>query len=63
MQHGSGAKMSLYDQLVEIYPELTEKDFGPRGEITLQNDSDGEGDFIVEWNYSKPIPEGFKLGK
>jgi hypothetical protein len=29
----------------------------------VQNDSDGHGTYIAEWNYSKPIPDGMKVGK
>jgi hypothetical protein len=49
--------MSLYDDIVNLYPELTPEDFGPRGTIVLQNDSDGRGDYIAKWNHptlSKP---------
>jgi hypothetical protein len=56
--------MALYDDLIAALPELTNADFAPvTGTIVLQNDSDGDGDYISKWNYSKPIPEGFKLGK
>jgi len=56
--------MSLYDELLEALPELTENDFLPNvGSIVLRNDADGLGDYIAEWNYPKPIPDGFKLGK
>lgn len=55
--------MSLFEQIIEIYPELTNEDFGNRGTIILQDDSDGLGAFIAKWEYSKPIPEGLKLGK
>jgi hypothetical protein len=55
--------MALYEDLVEALPELTESDFINKNIIKLQDDSDGEGAYIAEWNYSKPIPEGFKLGK
>jgi hypothetical protein len=34
-----------------LYIELTIEDFGPRGTITLQNDSDGRGDYIAAWNH------------
>jgi len=54
-------KMSLYDQIIEVYPELTDDDF--ISTIMLQDDSDGLGDFIAEWNYEKPIPDGLTLGK
>ena len=56
--------MNLFEQIIEAYPELTVNDFFPiDGIILLQNDSDGSGDYIKKWNYSKPIPEGLTLGK
>jgi hypothetical protein len=55
--------MSLYNKIVEAYPELTDVDFGRQGTIRLRNDSDGLGDFIEKWEYSEPIPEGLTLGK
>ena len=59
----SKIELSLYEQIIAVYPELTNKDFAPRGTIMLQDDSDGLGAFIAKWDYSKPQPEGFKLGK
>lgn len=44
--------MSLYDQIRDYYSELTEQDFFPGGTITLQNDSDGLGDYIKAWNHA-----------
>ena len=55
--------MTLYDQIIEEYPELTWEDFAEKGSIKLQNDGDEAGDYIKEWKYSKPIPKGLKLGK
>lgn len=55
--------MTLYEQIMAIYPELTDADFARTGTIELQDDSDGAGAFIVKWEYSKPIPKGLKLGK
>ena len=55
--------MTLFEQIVEVYPELTSDDFGFRGCITLVDDSDGLGAYISKWEYSKPIPKGMKLGK
>jgi hypothetical protein len=55
--------MSLFDDIVEIYPELTSQDFEPKGSIELRNDGDDFGDYISKWDYSKPIPKGMKLGK
>ena len=44
--------MSLYEKIKSIYPELTDTDFNPMtGTIRLQNDSDGKGDYIAEWNH------------
>lgn len=56
--------MSLFEQLTEVLPELTSDDFHPiHGTILLQDDSDGLGAYIAKWEYAKPIPKGFKLGK
>jgi hypothetical protein len=55
--------MSLYNKIVQVYPELTDADFGKEGTIGLRNDSDDLGDFIEKWEYSEPIPKGLKLGK
>ena len=53
--------MSLYEKIVALYPSLTNKDFLPSGgTIVLQNDSDGRGDYIREWNHPtlpKPTDE------
>ena len=55
---------TIFETIVETYPELLEnRDLFRNGTITLQDDSDGSGVFIREWNYSKPIPNGLKLGK
>ena len=51
----------LYDKIKTLYPELTMDDFHPmRGVITLQNDSDGKGDYIAKWEHptlAKPTAE------
>lgn len=55
---------TLFEKIVEIYPELTGEDFHPvTGSIHLRDDSDGLGAYISKWEYSKPIPDGLKLGK
>ena len=41
--------MTLYDKIISLYPELTDVDFLTT--IILQNDSDGNGDYIKEWNH------------
>jgi hypothetical protein len=55
--------MELFDKIIAIYTELTSEDFGLRGSISLQDDSDGHGAYIAKWEYNEPLPEGLKLGK
>lgn len=50
--------MNLYEKIMAFYPELTQDDFMTT--IRLQNDSDGNGDYIKEWNhatYPRPTDE------
>ena len=55
--------MSLLEQIIETYPELTIEDFNYRdGSINLQDDGDGIV-YIKKWEYLKPLPEGMKVGK
>ena len=53
--------MSIYEQIIAVYPELTDIDF--QTVIILQDDSDGAGAYIAKWEYSKPLPDGMKVGK
>jgi hypothetical protein len=53
---------SLAELIIEAYPELEGKTLFREG-IWLQNDSDGTGDYIAKWEYSKPLPDGMKIGK
>ena len=55
--------MELWEKIIEAYPEINATDNFLALGIWLQDDSDGKGAYIKEWNYSKPIPEGLKLGK
>jgi len=46
--------MTLYEKIIAIYPELVSDD--PRNDtfstvIILQNDSDGQGDYIAVWDH------------
>jgi hypothetical protein len=41
----------MFEKIIKLYPELTEADFGLRGTILLQNDSDGKGDYIAKWEH------------
>ena len=55
--------MDLLKIIIENYPELKDADFDKRdGVIRLCDDGDGV-QYIDKWEYSKPIPEGLKLGK
>jgi hypothetical protein len=53
--------MTLYDKIMAVYPSLTQQDF--LTVITLQNDSDGKGDYIAKWEHptlAKPTAEQLK---
>ena len=44
--------MTLSQKIKSIYPALVSTDFEPGlGTITLQNDSDGKGDYIAKWKH------------
>jgi hypothetical protein len=50
--------MTLYEKIMVLYPSLTQQDF--LTVITLQNDSDGKGDYIAKWEHptlDKPTQE------
>lgn len=50
--------MNLYEKIKTIYPSLTQQDF--MSVISLQDDSDGKGEYIKIWNhitYLKPTEE------
>ena len=50
--------MTLYNKIMAIYPQLEQQDFLTT--ISLQNDSDGKGDYISKWEHptlSKPTDE------
>jgi hypothetical protein len=49
---------TLYERIMTLYPNLTQQDF--LTVITLQNDSNGAGDYIRAWNHptlAKPTQE------
>ena len=41
--------MTLYEKIKSIYPELVDIDFMTT--IILQNNSDGNGDYIAKWEH------------
>jgi hypothetical protein len=50
--------MTLYNKIMALYPSLTQQDF--LTVITLQNDSDGKGDYIAKWEhptFARPTEE------
>ena len=52
--------MTLYEKIITLYSELEAQNFGPHGTIRLQNDSDGQGDYIAKWEhptYTRPTQE------
>jgi hypothetical protein len=57
--------MTLYDDLIVALPELADRsnEFLIDGSIRLRDDSDGHGAYIEKWEYTKPLPAGFKVGK
>jgi hypothetical protein len=55
--------MELWQKIIEAYPEIKPTDSFSSLGIDLQDDSDGNGAYIAKWNYSKPLPEGMKVGK
>jgi len=56
--------MNIYERIIKIYPELKTEDFSPvTGTILLQDDSDGKGPYIKEWQhpiYQQPTEEQLK---
>ena len=57
--------MNLFEKIILIYPELEPKDkinLFKDGTIILQNESDGKGDYIKEWNHpTLPQPTAEQL--
>ncbi len=54
--------MTLYEKIINLYPELSTFDFAS-GVITLQNDSDGKGPYIKKWEHpTLPKPTDEQLG-
>jgi hypothetical protein len=51
----------LHEKIISLYPELSTFDFAS-GIITLQNDSDGKGDYIAKWEHTLPRPTDEQLG-
>ena len=54
--------MELWEKIIAAYPEINPTDNFRLLGIWLQDDGDGT-QYISKWEYSKPIPDGLKLGK
>ena len=50
------ATETLFEAVIRNFPELEGK-LLQTPTIRLQNDSDGTGDYIAKWEYSKPLPQ------
>jgi hypothetical protein len=51
--------MTLSEKIIALYPELLptgKVDMFADGTITLQNDSNGKGDYIAKWEHTLPQP-------
>jgi hypothetical protein len=46
--------MNIVEKIMALYPSLTQQDF--LTVITLQNNSDGKGDYIAKWEHPT-LPE------
>ena len=55
--------MELWEEIILAYPEINPTDDFRALGIYLCDDSDGQGAYIAKWEYSKPLPEGMKVGK
>ena len=55
--------MELWEKIIAAYPEIQSTDLFINLGIYLRDDLDGDGAYIEKWEYSKPIPDGLKLGK
>jgi len=53
--------MTLYEKIMQIYPSLQPDDFAPEGTILLQNDGNGQGDYIKSWTNANPQPTQIQL--
>ena len=52
--------MELWEKIINEYSEIKATDDFEKLGIYLQDDSDGTGAYIKQWNYSKPIPDDLK---
>lgn len=54
--------MKLWQKILQLRADVSDDDFNPEtGTILLQNDSDGNGDYIKEWNHANTKPTQAEL--
>lgn len=51
----------MIEELKKIYPDIESMIIS--GDIVIQDDSDGYGEYISKWNVDYCLPEGMKVGK
>jgi hypothetical protein len=54
--------MELWEKIIAAFPQILATDSFKSLGIYLSDDGDGVT-YISKWEYSKPIPEGLKVGK
>ena len=54
--------MEILEKIIDAYPEIIREENFLKLGINLHDDGDGVV-YLKEWTYSKPIPQGIKLGK
>jgi hypothetical protein len=54
--------MELSEKIIAAFPEIAPTDSFKSLGIYLSDDGDGVI-YISAWDYSKPIPDGLKIGK
>lgn len=53
---------TLYEKIKQLRADVSDSDFDIiGGTIMLQNDSDGNGDYIKEWNHANTKPTQAEL--
>ena len=54
--------MRIYDLIKNEYPTISD-DLFINGTIVIQDDSDGKGEFLSEWNCLELLPATLVIGK
>jgi hypothetical protein len=55
--------MSLYEQIIAIYPETEILHLINTMKIVLRDNADGTPQWIDKWDCDLPLPKGMKIGK